>query len=292
MVEPAIKIQHLNFIYSPETAFAYQALQDVNLTIKSHYITAVVGHTGSGKSTLMKLVDGLLRPTTGSIAIDEVEVTANSSKEEFAKLRHHVGFVFQFPESQLFADTVIQDVMFGPLNLGMDENQARVSAQKALERLEVPQELYDRSPFELSGGQIRRVAIACVLAMNPRILILDEPTAGLDPHGRQELMYLVQQLHSEGTTIILITHQMEQVAEYADEVVALRRGKIAFNGTPRELFDDEERLQKIGLMAPKAVRFADQLQQSGFQLTHQPMNMDELVEEIVKVKKGMSKHGK
>lgn len=292
MVEPAIKIEDLSYIYSPETAFAYQALSNINLTIQGETITAVIGHTGSGKSTLMQLVDGLLIPTNGSITVDKVKVTPNSSKEDFAQLRNHVGFVFQFPESQLFADSVIQDVMFGPLNLGMSENAARRNAKEALERLSFPTNLYERSPFELSGGQMRRVAIAGVLAMDPKILILDEPTAGLDPNGRKELMQLVQQLHEEGKTIILITHQMEQVAEYADQVVALSHGQVAFNGSPHELFDDQSRLQKIGLVAPQTVRFAQKLQEQGVHITKLPMNVDELAEEIIKVKKGMTGYGK
>ena len=263
MVEPAIKIEDLSFIYSPDTAFAYQALSNINLNIQDETITAVIGHTGSGKSTLMQLVDGLLIPTNGSITVGKVKVTPNSSKEDFAKLRNHVGFVFQFPESQLFADSVIQDVMFGPLNLGMSEDTARRNAKEALERLSFP-----------------------------KILILDEPTAGLDPNGRQELMQLVQQLHEEGKTIILITHQMEQVAEYADQVVALSHGQVAFNGSPQELFDDQSRLQKIGLVAPQTVRFAQKLQEQGVHITKLPMNVDELAEEIIKVKKGMTGYGK
>lgn len=292
MVGTAIKIENLNFTYSPGTAFAYQALQDISLAFQSKQITAVVGHTGSGKSTLMQLVDGLLKPTSGSITVGKVKVTPSSPKEDFTKLRQHVGFVFQFPESQLFADSVIQDVMFGPLNLGFDESSARENAKEALERLSFPQRLYNSSPFELSGGQMRRVAIAGVLAMNPEILILDEPTAGLDPNGQQELMQLIQQLHDEDTTVILITHQMEQVAEYADNVVALSHGALAFNGLPQDLFKDRDRLQKIGLLAPQTIRFAQNLQEKGLILHKLPMNISELADEISRVKKGMGTYGK
>lgn len=292
MVEPAIDIHQLNYIYSPGTAFAYQALTDINLQINSKQVTAVVGHTGSGKSTLMQLVDGLLKPTTGSLTVRNITVNADSAKEEFTKLRQHIGFVFQFPETQLFADTVLQDVMFGPLNLGKSAGAARQSALRSLDRLHFPQELLDHSPFELSGGQMRRVAIAGVLAMDPEILILDEPTAGLDPSGRRELMQLVQQLNAEGKTILLITHQMEQVAEYADQVVALNHGKVVFNGTPQKLFANNQLVTSIGLTEPRTLAFANRLTKAGVMVSH-PLTLDELAQQIVDAQqKGTEYNGK
>ncbi|WP_251545453.1 energy-coupling factor transporter ATPase [Limosilactobacillus caecicola] len=284
MVEPAIEIQQLSYTYSPGTAFAAQALTNVNLTIQRGKVTAVVGHTGSGKSTLMQLIDGLLKPTSGSITVQETKVTPDSAKKDFAALRQHVGFVFQFPESQLFADSVLEDVMFGPLNQGQSEENARRSATDALDRLHFPVELRDHSPFELSGGQMRRVAIAGVLAMKPAILILDEPTAGLDPSGRLELMNLIQKLNQEGTTIILITHQMEQVARYADVVVALQHGQLVFDGQPRSLFSNQQLVEQIGLAEPNTVAFANQLDQAGIPLQQTPLTVQELANEIIEAR--------
>ena len=285
MVEPAIKIEDLSFIYSPDTAFAYQALSNINLNIQDETITAVIGHTGSGKSTLMQLVDGLLIPTNGSITVGKVKVTPNSSKEDFAKLRNHVGFVFQFPESQIFADSVIQDVMFGPLNLGMSEDTARRNAKEALERLSFPTNLYERSPFELSGGQMRRVAIAGILAMEPKVLVLDEPTAGLDPEGRHQMMEMFNRLHKdENLTIILVTHQMNDVAEYADHVIVLESGKVIADSTPKELFSDPEWLKNHHLNLPQTTDFAYKLFDKLALSKHSiPLQSEELTDEILKI---------
>ena len=284
MGKPAINIQKLNYIYGGETAFAYQALHNINLDIMVNEITAIVGQTGSGKSTLMQLIGGLLVPTSGEISVNGVTVTAQSNKADFTKLRQQIGFVFQFPESQLFADTVLQDVMFGPSNLGVSPDQARKQAIDALQLLKFPSGLFDQSPFQLSGGQMRRVAIAGVLAMNPKILILDEPTAGLDPNGQYELMQLIKQLHEQGTTIIFITHQMEQVVQYADRVVALQNGKIGFEGTPRQLFDNQDLVNEIGLAEPHPLNFARKLEKQGLSL-HTPLTITELADQIVSIKK-------
>lgn len=284
MGKPAINIQKLNYIYGGETAFAYQVLHNINLDIMENEITAIVGQTGSGKSTLMQLVDGLLVPTSGKIQVNRMTVTSQSSKADFTKLRQQIGFVFQFPESQLFADTVLQDVMFGPSNLGMSQDQARQQAINALQLLKFPSDLFDQSPFQLSGGQMRRVAIAGVLAMKPKILILDEPTAGLDPNGQYELMQLIKQLHEQETTIIFITHQMEQVVQYANRVVALQNGKIAFEGTPRQLFDNQDLVHKIGLAEPHTLSFARQLEKQGLSL-HTPLTITELADQIASTKR-------
>lgn len=291
MAKPAVDIQKLNYVYGDGTSFAYQALKDVSVQIMEHEITAVVGPTGSGKSTLMQLVDGLLVPSSGQVAVLDNTVTGESTKEEFNNLRHQVGFVFQFPEAQLFADTVIQDVMFGPLNMGLSENQALEQAKNALRLLKFPEELYDQSPFQLSGGQMRRVAIAGVLAMKPSILILDEPTAGLDPSGQRELMQLIQQLHEQETTIILITHQMEQVVEYADQVIALKEGRIVFHGTPRQLFTNHDLVTSIGLAEPQTVNFARQMVERGL-ISSTPLTIDELANDIIRSKKRMINDGK
>lgn len=284
MGKPVINIQKLNYIYGGKTAFAYQALHNINLDIMENEITAIVGQTGSGKSTLMQLVDGLLVPTSGKIQVNGMAVTSQSSKGDFTKLRQQIGFVFQFPESQLFADTVLQDVMFGPSNLGMSPDQARKQAIGALQLLKFPSDLFEQSPFQLSGGQMRRVAIAGVLAMKPKILILDEPTAGLDPNGQYELIQLIKQLHEQGTTIIFITHQMEQVVQYADRVVALQNGKIGFEGTPRQLFDNQDLVNEIGLAEPHPLNFARKLEKQGLSL-HTPLTITELADQIVSIKK-------
>ncbi|WP_295730820.1 energy-coupling factor transporter ATPase [uncultured Limosilactobacillus sp.] len=284
MVKPAVNIRKLNYIYENGTSFAHHALKDVTVQIMEHQITAIIGPTGSGKSTLMQLVDGLLTPTSGQITVQNQTVNHHSSKDEYTKLRHHIGFVFQFPETQLFADTVIQDVMFGPLNKGLSEGQAREQAQEALRLLKFPEQLFDHSPFQLSGGQMRRVAIAGVLAMKPSILILDEPTAGLDPSGQRELMQIVQQLYKQGITIILITHQMEQVVEYANQVIALQKGEVVFQGTPNQLFTNHDLVSSIGLAEPQTVAFARQLREQGL-INGTPLTIDSIAEEIIKSQK-------
>lgn len=280
MDSTAISFQKVSYVYSSGTAFEFKALNSISAKIKRDSFTAIIGHTGSGKSTLMKIADGLMQPTSGRVQVGDVQVTATSSKEELAQLRSNVGFVFQFPESQLFADTVIEDVMFGPHNLGNDDQTARLKAAQALDRLHMDKSFYGKSPFELSGGQMRRVAIAGVIAMDPEMLILDEPTAGLDPQGRLELMKLIKELNNSGVTIVLITHQMEQVAEYADHVLVLNKGELAFDGSPRELFNRTELLNKCGLTVPETVRFQQLLMKDGFNVNESPLTLDELVTTI------------
>lgn len=280
MDSTAISFQKVSYVYNPGTAFEFKALNSISTKIKRDGFTAIIGHTGSGKSTLMKIADGLMQPTSGRVQVGDVQVTATSSKEELARLRSNVGFVFQFPESQLFADTVIEDVMFGPHNLGNDDQTARLKAAQALDRLHMDKSFYEKSPFELSGGQMRRVAIAGVIAMDPETLILDEPTAGLDPQGRLELMELIKELNNSGVTIVLITHQMEQVAEYADHVLVLNKGKLTFDGSPRELFNRTELLNKCGLTVPETVRFQQLLMKDGFNVNESPLTLEELVTTI------------
>lgn len=288
MAESFINFDNVSYTYQPGTPFSYQALHKISLEIHQGDFVAVVGHTGSGKSTLMQLLDGLLLPSAGSIHINDRVMNKQTSKQDLAVIRQQIGFVFQFPESQLFADTVLEDVMFGPRNQHVNEAKAKELAIKALRRLNFSSSLYDKSPFELSGGQMRRVAIAGVIAMDPDILILDEPTAGLDPNGQQELMQLVMNLHKEGKTIILITHQMEQVAELADRVVALYQGELRFNGTPGNFFQNQQLLKEIKLSPPRVAQFANQLRQAGFPFDDQftPLNVEQLAKEIARIKRG------
>lgn len=261
---PEIKLTNLSYSY---TNTSHQALADVDLTIPSGSYTALVGHTGSGKSTLLSLVDGLIRPSTGTVQIGEVTVDQNAKRADLAKLRQHVGFVFQFPEQQLFAETVAKDIAFGPENLGWSADKVAATVKHAMEAVGLAPELADRSPFMLSGGQMRRVAIAGVLAMEPAILILDEPTAGLDARSTDALLELVAQLHQRGRTILLITHQMDQAARYADQVVVMNHGRLVAATTPQHLFSDTKLLATNHLTRPAAVQISAALRARGIQLS-------------------------
>ncbi|WP_276754622.1 energy-coupling factor transporter ATPase [Limosilactobacillus ingluviei] len=284
MVEAAVSYQGVTFRYHEAGA---AALQDFTATVPKGRLTAVIGHTGSGKSTLMQLTDGLLTPTAGQLEVLGQVITPRTKNKALHQLHRQVGFVFQFPEHQLFAETVLADVMFGPLNLGQTPAQAEQAAHQALAQLGVGEALWQRSPFELSGGQQRRVAIAGVLAMRPQLLILDEPTAGLDPDGQRELLALVEKLKDQGLTILLITHQMEQVAQLADTVLVLAHGQLQFSGQPRALFAQPEFLTTQQLALPAAVAFAKQLQTAGIsQFNQLPLTLDELAHALARQLKG------
>lgn len=276
-----IKFDEVGFVYQPGTPFEVNALRNINLTIEPNSYTAIVGHTGSGKSTLIQLLDGLLKPTSGQLFIGPTKIDANSSNRQLAQLRQHVGIVFQFPESQLFEETVIKDIAFGPQNFGKSETQALQLAAEAMQLVGLDTSLSERSPFELSGGQMRRVAIAGVLAMQPQTLILDEPTAGLDPRGQREIMELFANLQRQRQlTVILVTHQMEDAAQYADKVVVMNHGEVVKVGAPRDIFVDPAWLQANHLMVPKTTAFAQQLQQHGFSFDPFPMTVTELAQQI------------
>ncbi|EEW54008.1 energy-coupling factor transporter ATPase [Limosilactobacillus antri] len=263
MVMPEIKLSDVAFAYSNSKR---SALTGVNLTIAAGSFTALVGHTGSGKSTLVSLIDGLIRPTAGQLTVGTVTVGPAARRQDLARLRQHVGFVFQFPEQQLFAETVAKDIAFGPENLGWDPDRVAAAVQQAMAAVGLPKELASRSPFMLSGGQMRRVAIAGVLAMQPDVLILDEPTAGLDARSTAQLLDLIAKFHREGRTIILITHQMEQVARYADQVVVMNHGRLVTATTPARLFADDQLLAANQLTRPAAVQIAHQLRGRGVDL--------------------------
>ncbi|HET7657640.1 MAG TPA: energy-coupling factor ABC transporter ATP-binding protein [Bacillales bacterium] len=256
-----ITIKQLAHRYGTGTPFEHLALKDVNLTIPSGTFLALIGHTGSGKSTLIQHLNGLLKPTSGSVTVGDITIHAGDKKKSLKELRRKVGMVFQYPEHQLFEETVEKDIAYGPMNFGVSEGVAKQRAHDALEMVGLSQQLLEKSPFELSGGQMRRVAIAGVLAMEPNVLILDEPTAGLDPRGQHEIMGMFLRLHQENRlTTILVSHSMEDVAAYADQVVAMAGGTVHSQGTPAEMFSRPEKIQEIGLDVPETVRFIQLLE--------------------------------
>ncbi len=245
-----IKLEHVYYTYSPGTAYEIHALEDINLTIPDNQFIGMIGHTGSGKSTLIQHFNGLVRPTQGKVYYNDEDIWGE--KYNLKKLRSEVGLVFQYPEHQLFEIDVLSDVCFGPKNQGLSQEEAEQEAKKALEQVGIPEKLYKKSPFELSGGQKKRVAIAGVLAMNPKILILDEPTAGLDPRGRDEILDEIANLHKmRGISIILVSHSMEDIAKYVERIIVMDKGKVAFDDAPKSVFSHYKELEKIGLAAPQ-----------------------------------------
>ena len=275
-----IALKQLSYTYQEGTPFEGAALFDVNIEIPSGSYTALIGHTGSGKSTILQLLNGLLLPSRGEVQMNDLSISSESSQKELKNLRKKVGLVFQFPESQLFAETVVKDVAFGPQNFGVDQESAERLAKEKLQLVGLSEDLFERSPFELSGGQMRRVAIAGILAMEPEILVLDEPTAGLDPLGRRELMKLFASLHRAGMTIILVSHSMEDVAEYANFVYVLEKGRFVMSGHPKEVFQDVEGLEQIQLGVPKVTKFAWRLRNKGLSFPTLPITLEEFKELI------------
>jgi len=255
-----IRFENVNFTYQPDTPFENKVLHDINFTIKDKSYTAIVGHTGSGKSTILQHLNALKIPTTGSVWIGDTEISAKDKVKSLNDIRKEVGVVFQFPEAQLFEETIGKDIAFGPQNFGLSEAEALKRAEEILPVVGLDASFMDRSPFDLSGGQMRRVAIAGVLVMKPSVLVLDEPTAGLDPKGQFEMMSLFKELHEkQDITIVLVTHQMEDVADYADHMIVLDEGRVVGEGAPAEVFQNEQWLQSIQLDVPKTVEFAQML---------------------------------
>lgn len=277
-----LEIKNLNHVYSPGTPFEKHALKDINLTIEEGEFVALIGHTGSGKSTLVQHLNGLLRPTSGKIYVNNIDITEKGMN--LKKIRQNVGLVFQYPEYQLFEESVEKDIAFGPLNLGLSEEEALERVRIAMKRVGLDYELLkDRSPFELSGGQKRRVAIAGVIAMRPKILVLDEPTAGLDPFGRDEILREIKSIFSsEKITIILVSHSMEDVANLADRMIVMEKGKISMDGTPREIFKREDELLKIGLGIPQITSFMRRLQEKGADISSDCITVQEAKEQVLK----------
>ncbi|MFF2754699.1 energy-coupling factor ABC transporter ATP-binding protein [Psychrobacillus sp. NPDC058041] len=257
-----ITLQQVSYAYARNTPFEKRALYNVDLYIPSGSYQAIIGHTGSGKSTILQHLNALLKPSDGSIQIGDVEVKADKKNSHLRKVRQKVGIVFQFPEHQLFEETVLKDIMFGPMNFGVPKEEARLRAIELVKLLGLPEEVMEKSPFDLSGGQMRRVAIAGVLAMNPEVLVLDEPTAGLDPRGRKEIMDLFYQLHKEkGLTTVLVTHSMEDAARYADRIAIMHNGKCVLEGAPQAIFENEGRLKEYRLELPQSVKFQKKIEQ-------------------------------
>lgn len=261
-----IRLQDVDFYYMKDTPFEKKVLHQINLTIPSGSFTAIIGHTGSGKSTLIQHFNGLLKPSAGKIQIGKTEIEASKKTKNLKELRKKVGLVFQYPEHQLFEETVLKDICYGPMNFGITEKNAIRRAKSLLPRVGLSEELLERSPFELSGGQMRRAAIAGVLALEPNVLVLDEPTAGLDPKGRKEIMDMFYELHQEkNLTTVLVTHNMSDAAIYADQIIVLHKGKIISQGKSEETFLDVEKLQNIGLDVPESVQLMMKLEEK-FQL--------------------------
>ena len=277
-----IRFNEVNFAYQANTPFETRALFDVNFNIPSGKYTAIIGHTGSGKSTVLQHLNALLKPTTGTVTLGDRVVDSETSNKDLKPLRQKVGIVFQFPESQLFEETVEKDIAFGPKNFGVSEEEANQLAKETLKIVGLPEDVLHKSPFDLSGGQMRRVAIAGVLAMQPEVLVLDEPTAGLDPKGRFEMMEMFAKLQREkGITIVLVTHQMNDVSDYADYVVVCEKGTVVKTGTPEEVFADAAWLQEKQLGLPSTVQFVEKLKAKGFQTEERPMNIEALADLLV-----------
>ncbi|EIV99738.1 ABC-type cobalt transport system, ATPase component [Thermoanaerobacter siderophilus SR4] len=254
-----IKVENLSFVYNEGTPYATVALNNVTFEIQDEEFVGIIGHTGSGKSTLIQHLNGLLKPTSGKIYINGVDIT--DKKVSLKDVRKEVGLVFQYPEYQLFEETIFKDIAFGPTNLGLSEEEIEKRVYEAMDIVGISRELADKSPFEVSGGQKRRIAIAGILAMKPKILILDEPTAGLDPKGKEEILNKIKEIHDKYKMItILVSHSMEDIARFADKIIVMNKGRIEIIGTPREVFREAEKLEKMGLGVPQITSLARELQ--------------------------------
>ena len=275
-----IALENVSFTYQEGTPLASTALSDVSLTIEDGSYTALIGHTGSGKSTILQLLNGLLVPSQGSVRVFDTLITSTSKNKDIRQIRKQVGLVFQFAENQIFEETVLKDVAFGPQNFGVSEEDAEQIAREKLALVGIDESLFNRSPFELSGGQMRRVAIAGILAMEPAILVLDEPTAGLDPLGRKELMSLFKKLHQSGMTIVLVTHLMDDVAEYANQVYVMEKGRLVKGGKPSDVFQDVVFMEEVQLGVPKITAFCKRLADRGVSFKRLPIKIEEFKESL------------
>ena len=282
----SIELKNVTYTYSPETAYEIHALKNINLVIPDGQFMGIIGHTGSGKSTLIQHFNALIRPTSGTILYNGEDIW--EEKYDRRKLRSEVGLVFQYPEHQLFESDVLSDVCFGPMNQGLSREEAEKEAKKALAHVGFKEEYFSKSPFELSGGQKKRVAIAGVLAMNPKILILDEPTAGLDPKGRDDILDQIQLLHKmRGITIILVSHSMEDIAKYVERLVVMNHGEAVFDDTPRKVFSHYQELEKMGLAAPQITYIMHALKEKGLDVDVNAITVEEAKDSILKaLKKG------
>ena len=276
----SIILDHVNYIYGADTPLAVKALDDVCLQIPDGQFVGIIGHTGSGKSTLVQHLNGLIKASSGSIYFNGKDIYDKGYNMK--QLRSKVGLVFQYPEHQLFEIDVFTDVCFGPKNLGLDKNETELRAYDALRKVGLPDELFYQSPFELSGGQKRRVAIAGVLAMKPEVLVLDEPTAGLDPKGRDEILHQIKKLQTEtGMTIILVSHSMEDVAEYVDRIIVMNKGSVMFDDIPRKVFAHYKELEEVGLAAPQVTYILHELKKRGLNVDTSATTIEEAAETIL-----------
>lgn len=277
----SIALEHVSYVYSPGTAYEKHALKDVSFEIPQGQFVGIIGHTGSGKSTLIQHLNGLVKATSGKVIYEGRNIYDEGYN--MRELRSQVGLVFQYPEYQLFEVDVISDVCFGPKNQGLSQEECEKNAKEALELVGFPEKYYKQSPFELSGGQKRRVAIAGVLAMKPKVLILDEPTAGLDPKGRDEILDQVEKLHKEtGMTVILVSHSMEDIARYVERIIVMNHGEKMLDGAPREVFCHYKELEKVGLAAPQVTYVMHDLKERGFDVSPDATTIEEAADEIMK----------
>ncbi len=277
----SIALEHVNYVYSPGTAYEKHALKNVSFEIEQGQFVGIIGHTGSGKSTLIQHLNGLVKATSGKILYEGQNIYEEGY--DMKKLRSQVGLVFQYPEYQLFEADVLSDVCFGPKNQGLSREECEKCAREALALVGFPEKYYSQSPFELSGGQKRRVAIAGILAMHPRVLVLDEPTAGLDPKGRDEILDQIQHLHREtGMTVILVSHSMEDIANYVDRIIVMNRGEKMLDGTPKEVFSHYKELEKVGLAAPQVTYVMHDLKERGFPVSTDATTIPEAADEIMR----------
>lgn len=279
----SIKIENLTHVYMPKSPFEKKALDNVNLLIEDGEFLALIGHTGSGKSTLIQHLNGLLEPTSGRILVDDIDITNKEAK--LTEIRKKIGLVFQYPEYQLFEETIEKDIAFGPNNLGLSSEEVSRRVKKSMEMVGLNYETYkDVSPFDLSGGQKRRVAIAGVIAMEPKVLILDEPTAGLDPKGRDDILEQIKLLHEKyKMTIVLVSHSMEDVGKLAQRIVVMNKGKVELLGKPSEVFKEVETLEKIGLAVPQVTYLMRVLRERGFNVSDEIFTVEKGTEAILKV---------
>lgn len=278
----SIELKNINYIYNENSAFEIKALKDINLTIKQNEFIGLIGHTGSGKSTLVQLLNGLVKPSSGLVEVDGI--STNSHAEDMMKLRQKVGLVFQYPEYQLFEETIEKDIGFGPKNLGLDEEEINRRVKDAMKKVGLDYEtMKDKSPFELSGGQKRRVAIAGVLAMQPKYLILDEPTAGLDPMGRDQILEEIRAIYDseEDMTIILVSHSMEDVAKLANRVIVMDKGSVFLDDVPRNVYEKDQELKNIGLDVPEITKVMKLLKNKGYKVDKTILTVEEAYQVLI-----------
>ena len=277
-----IRFKQVGFAYQAGTPFEMRALHDVTFSVKDGSYVAIIGHTGSGKSTILQHLNALLKPTEGIVELGDKTIDSTTGNKDLKPLRKKVGIVFQFPEAQLFEETVEKDIAFGPKNFGVSEEEALKIAAEVVKMVGLPEEVLKKSPFDLSGGQMRRVAIAGVLAMKPEVLVLDEPTAGLDPKGRLEMMEMFYKLNKEqNMTIVLVTHQMNDVSDYADHVIVIESGNVVKEGSPKEVFSDASWLLEKQLGVPTTLAFVEKLKEKGWSTDKMPLTLDELANAIL-----------